>query len=80
MKRYHTNAIGLTGHTEMFEFDYGDWCKYADVEPIVEENKTLKQRIKTLEDTLEEVEKIRERIEISQIKSSAILKDLLDKM
>lgn len=64
---------------EYSENTNGDWCKSIDVDPIIKENEQLRQRIKTLEAALEEVERIRERIEISQIKSSEILKDLLDK-
>lgn len=32
MKRYNTNAKGMSGTVDMFEFDQGEWVKYTDHE------------------------------------------------
>lgn len=34
LKRYNTNAVGMSGYVTMFEFEHGEWVKFSDVKEI----------------------------------------------
>ena len=66
MKRYEVNANG-TGNfwTESELCEEGDWCKWEDVEPVIEQNKRLKSRgIESMQHEIKELREVLSKISI----------------
>ncbi len=35
LKRYNTNAVGMSGHVTMYDFSCGEWVKFDDVKKLL---------------------------------------------
>lgn len=45
LKRYNTNAVGMAGHVDMFEFSEGEYVKFSELEEALSSTSTNTQRV-----------------------------------
>lgn len=55
LKRYNTNAVGMSGYVAMFDFEHGEWVKFSDIKDILKTNKAMSAILHEINEGLKSV-------------------------